>query len=84
MKRALFVSALLAGISFTTPALARSGNGSVNAKMMTNGDAVMEIQLPPKECYVIDLSMKANHMHCKLEGFPRQSFTKILERGPNV
>jgi hypothetical protein len=43
IKRALFASALLAGISCTTPAFATSGNGNVNVKMMTNGDVMTEI-----------------------------------------
>jgi hypothetical protein len=83
MGRFLVVAVFLAGLSVTA-AFAMKDNGKVNASMMANGDVMMKIQLPPKEYYVIDRSMKDNHMNCRLEDFPGQSFTKILECGPNI
>lgn len=83
MKRTLFAAVFLAGVS-ATAALAMTANGKLNASMMGNGDVMMKIQLPPKEYYAIDRSMKNNHMMCRLEDFPGQSFTKILECGPNM
>ncbi len=83
MKWALLVAVLLAGVS-ASAAFARVDNGKLNATMMDNGDVRMEIQLPSKEYYVIDRSMRDNHMNCRLEDFPGQSFTKILECGPNM
>jgi hypothetical protein len=83
MKQALFLALWLAGVSLS-PAFAMEANGKVDASMMNNGDVKMKIQLPPKEYYAIDRSMKDNHMNCRLENFPGQSYTKILECGPNI
>lgn len=83
MKRAIFAAMFLAGLG-AFPALAMQANGKLNASMMANGDVTMKIQLPPKEYYAIDHSMKNNHMNCRLEDFPGQSFTKILECGPDM
>lgn len=83
MKRAIFAAMFVAGMSFI-PAFAMETNGKVNASMMGNGDVMMKVQLPPKEYYAIDHSMKSNHMNCRLEDYPGQSYTKILECGPNV
>jgi hypothetical protein len=74
MKQALFLALWLAGVSLT-PAFAMEANGKVDASMMKNGDVKMMIQLPPKEYYAIDR---------RLEDFPGQSYTKILECGPNM
>jgi len=83
MKRALFAALVLGGLG-AVPAFAMHTNGKVNASMMPNGDVMMKIQLPPNEYYAIDRSMKNNHMNCRLEDFPGQQYTKILECGPNV
>jgi hypothetical protein len=83
MRQAVFLALLVAGVSLT-PAFAMQTNGKVDASMMDNGDVRMKIQLPPKEYYAIDRSMKNNHMNCRLQDFPGQSYTKILECGPNM
>lgn len=83
MKRAFFAALILAGTT-ALPAMAMETNGKMNASMMPNGDVMMKVQLPPDEYYAIDRSMKNNHMHCRLEDFPGQQYTKILECGPNT
>jgi hypothetical protein len=83
MKQVLFAAVVLAGVS-AAAALAMQPNGQLHASMMSNGDVKMQIQLPPKEYYAIDRGMKNNHMNCRLEDFPGQTYTKILECGPNM
>jgi len=84
MKRALFAAAFLATSISAIPAFAMETNGKVDAQMMDNGHVMMKIQLPPKEYYAIDRNMKANQMNCRLEDFPGQPYTKIVECGPNM
>ncbi len=69
MKRMHLIAAVCAGLTLGAPAFARTAwtapvNGTVSAVMMSNGDVMMQIKLPPAEFEAVGRQVKLSHNSC--------------------